>query len=336
MSAYLLTQDALTIVEDSGTPRVFNRRDYSEETFSKALEAVNDSDFDTALRILSPRDTLEEFFDHTDEVAISNGAIYYKGQAIDDYAARRALEFAREGLPYRPVLKFIERVRQNPSYRAVQELYQFLEHGGLPITPDGRFMAYKKVRRNADGNLVDIHSGQFDNNPGTTVEIPRNQVDEDPTNVCSRGLHVCSYEYLPSFGNDSWDTAVSAEVDPADVVAVPHDYRHSKMRVCRYRVIAELPDYEEDYLRTSYWDDEDDDPLEVDEDDDELGGFDSESIPVDDPLDWVPNNGSEPCVRFVDVVLRNGSILRERVSDRLDWDIIDDHSENIVYWRPAR
>jgi hypothetical protein len=94
-------------------------------------------------------------------------------------------------------------------------------------------MAYKRVR----ANFTDVHTGTFDNSPGTTVKMNRRDVNEDPTQTCSAGLHVCSYSYLSHF---SGDRVVSVKVNPRDCVAVPRDYSAAKMRVCEYTVIAEL------------------------------------------------------------------------------------------------
>jgi hypothetical protein len=77
---------------------------------------------------------------------------------------------------------------ENPSYRAVNELYGFLEKNRLPITPDGHFLAYKKVR----DDYKDIHSGTMDNSVGKIVEMERNQVNDDKNQTCSSGLHFCS------------------------------------------------------------------------------------------------------------------------------------------------
>lgn len=131
------------------------------------------------------------------------------------------------------LLNFANKLMENPSHRAVKELYGFLEHNDIEINDDGTFTAWKKVR----GNFFDIHSGTIDNSPGKRPRVPRNMVDEDPNQTCSYGLHVCAKSYLGSFGNGGGSRVVRVVVDPADVVAVPKDYRNAKMRCCGYEVI---------------------------------------------------------------------------------------------------
>jgi hypothetical protein len=122
---------------------------------------------------------------------------------------------------------------ENPSFRAVSELYDFLEASQLPITEDGCFLAYKRIR----SDYTDVHSGSFDNSIGQVVSMPRNEVDEDKDRTCSAGLHFCSRAYLPHFCGDR---IVVLKINPADVVAIPSDYNNAKGRACRYEVIQEL------------------------------------------------------------------------------------------------
>jgi hypothetical protein len=67
--------------------------------------------------------------------------------------------------------------------------------------------------------------------------MPRSKVDDDPESTCSTGLHVCSFEYLRSFGGQR---TMLCQVDPADVVSVPIDYQNTKVRVCRLTVVKEV------------------------------------------------------------------------------------------------
>jgi hypothetical protein len=141
----------------------------------------------------------------------------------------------QEGFPVEPMVNFMENLMSNPSKRAVEELYAFLEKGNLPITADGCFLAYKKVRN----DYLDIHSGTMDNSVGKTVEMERNEVDDDKDRTCSTGLHFCSLDYLNHFGSQDSRTVV-LKINPRDVVSIPADYHSTKGRACRYEVIDEI------------------------------------------------------------------------------------------------
>lgn len=185
-------------------------------------------------------------------VNIMDGAVFFNGNQVHGLLAERMLTMLDDGFDLNPMKRFLSNLMQNPSYRAVNGLYVFLEAAAMPITPDGHFLAYKAVR----ADWRDIHSGTFDNSIGKVVEMPRQQVDEDPDRTCSSGLHVCSFSYLPSFAHDNGHVVI-VKVNPADVVAVPRDYNNTKMRVSKYEVIEEVTDYyknHDDYLRSiSVW-----------------------------------------------------------------------------------
>lgn len=241
--SYIITDQQITIFGSDG-PFTTARADINAENWRKCLEALSDSTYDEAISVISTRAVLDNFFVRSDmKVEVAKDGIRINGEFIDNYPARKAVEFAQQGLPYRPIVRFVEKLRDNPSYRAVQDLYKFLEHSGMPLTDDGDFIAYKKVMRRG-GQLVDIHSNTISNNPGDTVWMYRNQVDEDPQRTCSVGLHVCSHEYLPYFGAGGSSAVIAVRVDPADVVAIPIDYNNAKMRVCRYIVDRVLEEWD--------------------------------------------------------------------------------------------
>lgn len=175
------------------------------------------------------------------KVTIENGEVFYNNKAIHNTLTERIIDMARQGFDIGYMVKFLENLMKNPSFRAVNELYGFLESGAIPITENGTFLAYKKIRN----DWTDIHSGTFDNSIGAVCEMPRNMVDEDSSRTCSAGLHVCSYDYLAHFSRDNDDRVVICEINPADVVSIPADYNNTKMRVCKYTVIGEVEDYKE-------------------------------------------------------------------------------------------
>lgn len=282
---YILTEKTLTAVFD-GIPRSLHRGECGESAWNKALEALEAGDHERLRKYVDTGGAVNAHFAGT-PIRIENSVLYYDDEPMENYAATKAVELVKQELPHQPLIAFIQRLDSNPSNRAVKELYSFLEHNNMPLTPEGKFLAYKKVRRkevslDPEGEsgdippkfmLVDCHTGTICNDPGTVVSMPRNRVDEDPNHTCSHGLHVCSYQYLPSFGNGAYDLVVAVEVDPADVVAVPNQYNEAKMRVCRYKVLQVI-----DYDGTGkghYWGDravvddyQDEEEDEEDEDED--------------------------------------------------------------------
>lgn len=173
------------------------------------------------------------------DITVKGGCkVFYKDSPVGGVLEERMLTMLDEGFSLIPMSRFLANLQNNPSKRVVDQLYEFLEKGKNPLTEDGCFLAYKAVR----GDFKDIHSGTFDNSIGKVIEMPRNRVDEDPDRTCSQGLHVCSFDYLPYFSHAGGHVVV-CKVNPADVVAIPRDYKNTKMRVCRYEVVSEYEGY---------------------------------------------------------------------------------------------
>ena len=168
---------------------------------------------------------------------VKDGRVMINGMAAPEVLSNKIIRFSNEGLPFQPLIKFAENLQKNPSYRAVNELFQFLEKNDHPLTENGNFIAYKRVR----STFKDIHSNTMDNSVGNVVEIPRNQVDEDSSRTCSHGLHVANWTYAHTqfaSSDSQTDVMLEVEVNPADVVAIPADYNQAKMRVCKYKVLG--------------------------------------------------------------------------------------------------
>jgi hypothetical protein len=174
----------------------------------------------------------------TPNMVYSGGVVLYKGDVLSGYAIDKLVAFIEGGYDAEPLAKFLEKLQLNPSNQTVENLYQFLEYGKIPLTKDGNFLAYKAIGQ----NWKDIHSGTMDNSIGRVVEMPRKSVDDRRDVTCSHGLHVCSFDYLPHFAHANGHVVI-CEIDPADVVAIPADYNNTKMRVSKYRVVGELEGY---------------------------------------------------------------------------------------------
>lgn len=165
------------------------------------------------------------------DIDVEAGELRFNGEVIHNHVVDRILAFIEQGLPPEPLINFLGRLLANPSKRAIDELYRFCEHKALPITPEGKLLAYKGV----NDDYTDLHTRKFRNIPGAEFEMKRNLVDDDARTACSNGFHVGSLEYATGFGSKT----VIVEVDPADVVSVPFDCDGQKMRVCKYRVVCD-------------------------------------------------------------------------------------------------
>lgn len=224
---YLIQGDNVVVVIDN-KPHTINK---THITYSKVVDAIKASDWDAVKDAIEPKKIVLNY--GRGNVSIQGETLFWKGKELHTSLAVKMIEMLREGFPIEPMVHFMENLYSNPSHRAVTELYNFLEKGKLPITPDGHFLAYKRVRL----DYLDVHSGSMDNSIGQIVEMDRHEVDDNKDRTCSSGLHFCSKDYLNNFGGDR---VVIVKINPRDVVSIPSDYNDTKGRACRYEVVGEI------------------------------------------------------------------------------------------------
>jgi hypothetical protein len=234
MIASIINSTGATVV--IGTDTFTVRRDHMN--YARILEELNKPTRNAATlrNLLDIPKAITTFT--SGKVEVKDGKLLFNGAEVVTGLAKRILDLIREGNDglAAPLTKFLENLMDNPSRRAVQGLYEWLEKSNLPITDDGCFIAWKIV----GPEFKDLRTGTFDNSPGKVVEVGRNEVDEDPDRTCSHGLHFCSSGYLPHYGNATGNRVVMVKVNPADVVAFPRDYNTAKGRACKYTVLQEV------------------------------------------------------------------------------------------------
>jgi hypothetical protein len=253
---YIVQGSNITVVIGT-TPHTVNK---SHIAYNKLLNAIKAGDWETVQDIIEPKKAVINF--GQGNIEIQGDQIFWKGREMHNALTKRMVAMIQEDFPVEPLVAFMENLMENPSKRAVNELYGFLEKNTLPITSDGCFLAYKKVRQ----DYLDVHSGTVLNKPAaymtdedtaalaeavgknsdvtvaveegvTVVSMERNLVDDDQNRTCSTGLHFCSQDYLRSFGGER---IVILKINPRDVVSIPNDYNDSKGRCARYEIVDEI------------------------------------------------------------------------------------------------
>ena len=220
------TNDSIVVVDDVTGALTTVRSDASN--FNNLAQALEKGDFEEAKKHLSPSTSLEAWVKGFFKV--DGQMVIYRNERVPENLVARMKEMAFKGESPEPLMRFWEKLQKNPSMRSVSQLFEFLNHEGIPILPNGNFLAYKGVK----SNYTDAHSGKVDNTPGRINEMPRNKISDDPKEACHYGFHVGALDYARSFSQ----IVIVCEVDPTDVVCIPYDYNHQKMRVCKYKVVG--------------------------------------------------------------------------------------------------
>ena len=329
---FVLTSNSITVM--------LGARPYSiastDEVYPKVVELVkaNASEDDILSVINAAQAALEKATQITPAIAIRGGVVTYNGEAVDNSLTTRMLAMLDEGFDLVPMARFLENLMANPSYRAVNELYSFLEKGEMPITPDGHFMAYKAVR----ADYKDIHSGTFDNSIGQVCSMPRNAVDDDKNRTCSSGLHVCSFAYLPHFAHANGHVML-LKINPADVVSIPADYNDTKGRCAKDEVVGEYEGYYKEngpYFTSSVFDPatgnqsggafgdddgDDDSSFDLYGDDDHIDTFDT----LQEAIDYANDNLSD--YREFEIRDEDGDVVETITGEKAAFTVYADGDE---------
>jgi hypothetical protein len=232
--AYLINGDNVSVFTN-GRQYVANR--HTHPNFENIIESIKNKDWDNLPTLFDVKMAISQFTQGM--VEIVDNQLYYNNALLNNVLTERILEMFRNGFDVAPMSLFLQNLMLNPSRTSVEELYLFLEATTLPITEDGHFLAYKKVR----DDFRDIYTGKFDNSPGQVVREERNKVDDQRDNTCSNGLHFCSLSYLRHYGTASSNRVVIVKINPKDVVSIPSDYNNAKGRCCEYTVVGEYMNY---------------------------------------------------------------------------------------------
>jgi hypothetical protein len=168
------------------------------------------------------------------KVEFVGGRLTYGGVEIHTTLAVKIKQLADAGLNIDSLLLFAQNLYENPSFRSRNQLYDFIDKYGLPITDDGHFLMYKAVTV----NWLDKHTKRIRNMIGDLVKEDRGSISDDPNQGCHFGLHCGALEYVNGFKSGD-DRIVLVKVNPRDVVCVPYDSSFQKIRVCEYVVVDE-------------------------------------------------------------------------------------------------
>lgn len=235
IKACLVKAQSVTLVLSDNKTHNINT---SHPNYDRIREAAVLRDWSNIERLLDINSTIEKSSDG--KLYVKDGRVYYRSvdvdvSELDQALATRMIEILRANGDSRYLVLFLENLMQNPSKDSIKDLYGWLEKSDLPLTDDGCFLAYKLV----DKNYRDYRTHTFDNSVGKVVRMDRSMVNPNRNETCSRGLHFCSEEYLPHYGDTSGRTVI-VKINPKDVVSIPTDYNLSKGRCCEYEVVGEV------------------------------------------------------------------------------------------------
>lgn len=219
-------------------------------------------------------------------VSVVDGVLHFDGDPVYNGLSDVIARYHREGRDATNLVRFMERLSSNPSANSREQLFNWTQAQDLTIDADGYIIGYKGVStRESDQDYLSDEgevlfpldkypfrsssaghgivdgievNGYLPMGVGVTVEMPRREVNDNPNEGCSTGLHVGDYNYAVGYAHAG--ALLEVRFDPADVVSVPADCGFAKLRCCRYEGVAihdiDLGDDLEDYEPEATWDDD--------------------------------------------------------------------------------
>ena len=221
-------------------------KEVTEDEFKKVVKAQTDEE---VLRLLCPEYqksiesynnalTLIEKIQKSKLLSMKGNIVYWEEVSclsVPEELAKAIIKAEEEHneLKISTYRNFWTLMSLNPSEECRKNLYWFLQLHGLKLAKCGFFVAYRNVDTTKEkGVYTDHHSHSTRIKIGEMVTLPREKCDCDSNNECSKGLHCASVKWLKKnyFGN----VGLACLVNPADVVAVPHNSEYGKLRTCAY------------------------------------------------------------------------------------------------------
>lgn len=241
ITAKSIVNETITLIIDNGKQIITAKSDHPKWTeIRTAFASGNNALLESLVSIKS---VVESY--SIGKLSVNSAGVTYDGRPMHTVDSQRVMAFLKQNLPFQPIANYIEKKAKNPSKRAIEEMYDFLENQNCPLTESGNFIAYRGVNDDywsKTGNTETVvlqgevdKEGRIKNSIGATIEVERSSVDDSPENDCGAGLHIGSLEYAKGWAN----RVILVEVDPADVVSVPKNCGCAKMRCCKYKIVGE-------------------------------------------------------------------------------------------------
>lgn len=221
-------------------------KEVTEDEFKKVVEAQTDEEvlnllypeYQKSIELHNNALTLIEKIQKSKLLSMKGDVVYWKEVSclsVPEELVKAIIKAEEEHneLKISTYRNFWTLVSLNPSEECRKNLYWFLQLHGLKLAKCGFFVAYRNVDTTEEkGVYTDHHSHSTRIEIGEMVTIPREKCDCNSNNECSSGLHCASVKWLKK--NYFGDVGLACLVNPADVVAVPHNSEYGKLRTCAY------------------------------------------------------------------------------------------------------
>lgn len=276
-----------TFMEDGNLIPLRVTQEDKPEIYQEISKLLEQSDLDVSLitqdlyNLMSPvrkvQQTISSSYYLSNNLSVEDGILRFGEHYLEETLSAHMLSLLNESnVPkdeklWKSYVRFLDNMFQNVNAEIRNQLFRWMDYenkagNGFAITEDGCIVGYKGCKGsilepyssftgNAIVDGVEI-SGHIPNKVGSVIQMPRSEVQFDPSVGCSFGLHVGTRDYAVGWA----PILLLVKVNPRDVVSVPYECDSQKMRVCEYTVLkvtdaseehkmfhADEDDYDEEY-----------------------------------------------------------------------------------------
>ncbi len=223
----LVTPDSVIIIK--GGKRLIAHKNHAN--YNKIVDCIRKDSYTNIERLFDVKTRIEKCFG----VTIHNNCVFYKNKQLHGVVVDKILSFMNLGLPHRPLLKFLDKLMQNPNDYCRDQLYKYIEKYGLAIDEDGMVISWKAVR----SDFFDKYSGTVNWRPGKTHKMKLEDCEQNHLVGCAKSYHTGAASYVLSYGSGD-DRFVMTKFNPKHVVSCPADCDWQKLRVCQLTSVKEV------------------------------------------------------------------------------------------------
>lgn len=244
---YIVTSKSVTLIYHDRTCKY----DQNSELYTAVKNACLHEDYAFLLRLIKPVDyineNIPEFTVDVTKLVVTVNGVEFPYQYSNLIISEMNKDIHNKQNPdLQNLMNFFARcVQHNIGTDVVIQMYEFLKHNDIVILPDGSIQGWKYLHKRDDVYL-DNYSKTIVNTEGSYVSMPREEVNNDPNQTCSKGLHVGAWDYVKEHSS-----IAKVIVNPEDVVSVPVDYEGMKLRCCKYYIheILDNPNSPKDFTK---------------------------------------------------------------------------------------
>lgn len=174
------------------------------------------------------------------KLTVKNGEVYFGTTKIHNSVCARIREFLSQGKDINHLVKFLEKLLNNPSKYVFNNLYEYLTKYNLSIDKDGDIYGLKAVKFNLKSKWTDSVQYAVDE----TYSEPRALLRDDQNDgYCGPGLWFGHEQFVFSYGSGN-DHVLVVKVNPEHVLAIPTCSGYQKMAACAITPILDLGEIE--------------------------------------------------------------------------------------------